>query len=70
MIHVPLALHGQSPEVYPSPVGRAGLHLGVWALMLVFCAVVTPQTLNFILSPTVTITGPPEQPLNGEGMGA
>lgn len=56
------------PEVYSSSVGRAGLYLGVWALMLCFCAAVTPQTLNF--SPTVTITGPPEQRLTGEGMGA
>lgn len=32
-IHVPLALHGQGPEGYPSSVGRAGLHLGIWALM-------------------------------------
>lgn len=51
MIHVLLALHGQCPDVYPSSVGRAGLHPGRLSINPCFCAAQIPPTPKPELQP-------------------
>lgn len=69
-IPAPLALHGQGPEVYPSSVGRAGLHLGVWAVMFWgFLCSCEPPRPEFQPQPRCDHGRTPEQPLSGKGMG-